>query len=212
MVMLPYIQDLPTYFKLWPDGFTALVEKYRKCDQAGCNGHRIKWGSYRRWVITENHHEDILVQRLRCKECGKTVSLLPPFVLRYGRLCLDEVSRAIEVLATKGLSVFQWWRDILLLPMELKSCHRLLSVLGSLAEKAQARVQSWLSYLEPDFRRASVSDRNCVLPGRRHTLGQTIVMIKAFNEYRRTYGRETVSVMGLLHYLSEHCWTTLLGP
>jgi hypothetical protein len=208
--MLLYIQGLHAYCKLGPVGFSSLVEKYRDCNKESCGGHRIMWGSYQRSVLTDHGPETIGVQRLLCKKCGKTISLLPPFVRRFGRWCLDEMIQTSLTIATQGISVFQGWRDVLIAPMDLKTGYRLLAELRSLAEKAQDRVQSWLSYQEPDFQVGRVSQRELVLPGRWYTLGHTIIMIKAFNDFRRIHGFQPVSVMGLIHYLSDHCWTSLL--
>lgn len=52
------------------------------CPHPECqaDGSLIRWGTYWRWACTADDDYHIQVQRIRCKICGRTHSLLPDFL------------------------------------------------------------------------------------------------------------------------------------
>lgn len=50
------------------------------CQATGC---LIRWGTYERWACTTDVAYRIRVQRIRCKVCSRTHSLLPDFLHPY---------------------------------------------------------------------------------------------------------------------------------
>jgi len=64
---------------LFPAGLFALPDR---CPHPNCRAADalIRWGTYERQARTGLEVYDIRVQRVRCKVCGRTHSLLPDFL------------------------------------------------------------------------------------------------------------------------------------
>lgn len=146
----------------------------------------------------------IRVRRMYCKVCKKTVSLLPPFVVRYGRWCLDVLITSVVELCTKQTSLVRIWSQVLVAPMDLKTFSRLLHQVRIFANTIQDRLISFLRQLDPLFRIDTLEKRSEILSGKWSCLGESVIIIQAFNEYRQLNGFQPVSVMGLLHFLARH--------
>jgi hypothetical protein len=70
----------------------------------------IRWGTYPRWLFLGQQQEVRLrIQRLRCKVCGRTHSLLPDFVQAYRRYPIELIQEAIVGYVIAG----QGWRRLL---------------------------------------------------------------------------------------------------
>ncbi|MFQ5868139.1 MAG: DUF6431 domain-containing protein, partial [bacterium] len=76
-----------------------------KCKQ---KDHIIKHGYYWRYVIDLNSERfTIPIQRFRCKNCNKTFSYLPPFLVRYRPYLLELFSPLITEYLTTSYSLSQ---------------------------------------------------------------------------------------------------------
>jgi transposase-like protein len=77
------------------------LELPQRCPACQASGDLIRWGHYPRWV--ESLEEGCLrlsIQRLYCKACGRTHSLLPDFVHPYRHYALSWIQ--LVVLAYLG--------------------------------------------------------------------------------------------------------------
>jgi hypothetical protein len=63
----------------------------------------IRWGTYERWACTETDDYRLRIQRLRCKVCGRTHSLLPDFVHPYRHYVLALLQQVIWLYLIVGL-------------------------------------------------------------------------------------------------------------
>jgi hypothetical protein len=76
------------------------------CPHPDCqaSGRLIRWGSYERRAATEQGDDRIRIQRLRCKACGRTHSLLPDFLHPHRHFVLDLLYRIVALYLIKGWS------------------------------------------------------------------------------------------------------------
>jgi hypothetical protein len=65
-----------------------------ECRAAGC---LIRWGTYVRWACTAGKDYLIRVQRIRCKVCGRTHSLLPDFLHPYRHYVIRLLQNVIHL-------------------------------------------------------------------------------------------------------------------
>lgn len=198
MPLLPFVQDLNAYCKC---SLTSLLKFVEKCNLDCCGSRRIHWGTYKRFILTETEKVLISVRRIYCKICTKTASFLPPFVLRYRRWYLDVLGQAIEELATRKISLFRVWSLYLQAEMTIKTFSSLLHRVIDCSFQVQDRLQSWLSSMEADFQFETIEKRHELLEGPWFHLGYSVIIIKAFNNFRRLSVRKSFSVMGLLFSL-----------
>jgi hypothetical protein len=77
------------------------------CPHPECQAVRslIRWGSYRRWALTLGHIHQLTIQRLRCKVCGRTHSLLPDFLHPYRHYVIDLLQRVVSFYLIAGLGL-----------------------------------------------------------------------------------------------------------
>lgn len=76
------------------------------CQAAGC---LIRWGTYRRWATFGVCSHRIPVQRVRCKVCGRTHSLLPDFLHPHRQFVIAWLQHAVSLYLLAGLS----WRAMM---------------------------------------------------------------------------------------------------
>lgn len=67
-----------------------------------CKNEQCYWsnGSYWRWVEESGKSNKIKISRFECKYCGKTVSILPFFVVPYYRYTIKVIATGVENYAT----------------------------------------------------------------------------------------------------------------
>jgi hypothetical protein len=75
----------------------------KRCPHPACqaSGCLIRWGTYKRWACTDEDDCRIRVQRIRCKACGRTHSLLPDFShphRQYVARLLQQVVSSYQIL------------------------------------------------------------------------------------------------------------------
>jgi hypothetical protein len=66
-------------------------------------GTLIRWGRYVRWVLTGEEKYKTEIQRVRCKECGKTHGLLPDFLHPYRRYTVGIMQKVIWLYLLAGM-------------------------------------------------------------------------------------------------------------
>lgn len=93
----------------------------KRCSHPDCRaGHcLIRWGYYERWLYTADTEYLLRVQRLRCKVCGRTHSLLPDFVHPHRRYALDLQQQVILWYVLTGLS----WASLMVSLAETGAAH-----------------------------------------------------------------------------------------
>jgi len=76
-----------------------------RCPHAECqaNGSLIRWGAYWRWACTADGDYHIRIQRIRCKVCGRTHSLLPDFLHPHRHYAIRLLQRAVSLYLIAGL-------------------------------------------------------------------------------------------------------------
>jgi hypothetical protein len=76
------------------------------CPHPDCQaaGSLIRWGTYQRWACTAEGDYRICIQRLRCKVCGRTHSLLPDFLHPHRHYVIRLPQRVVELFLLMGLS------------------------------------------------------------------------------------------------------------
>jgi hypothetical protein len=76
------------------------------CRASGC---LIRWGTYERLARTSDVDYRILVQRVRCKACGHTHSLLPDFLHPYRHYVIRLLQHVVSLYLIVGLG---WGRSM----------------------------------------------------------------------------------------------------
>jgi len=71
-----------------------------ECQATGC---LIRWGTYERWARTGDVDYRILVQRVRCKVCGHTHSLLPDFLHPFRQYVIGLLQHTVFLYLVAGL-------------------------------------------------------------------------------------------------------------
>ena len=76
------------------------------CPNPDCraSGTLIRWGTYERRAATEQVDYRIRIQRLRCKSCGRTHSLLPDFLHPHRHFVLALLYRIVALYLIEGWS------------------------------------------------------------------------------------------------------------
>ena len=79
-----------------------------RCPHPDCQatGSLIRWGTYERGALTGEADYRIRVQRVRCKVCGRTHSLLPDFLHPYRHFVIDLLHQVVSLYLLAGLG----WR------------------------------------------------------------------------------------------------------
>jgi hypothetical protein len=106
-------------------GFTGSVKEYiaasqgaepvfslpEQCPHPDCQaaGSLIRWGTFTRTAITGETDYRLPVQRVRCKVCGRTHSLLPDFLHPYRRFVIALLQQVISWYLIIGLG----WRRLM---------------------------------------------------------------------------------------------------
>ncbi len=88
----------------FPGRSFALPER---CPHPECRaaGSLIRWGTYKRWACTAGKAYLIRVQRIRCKVCGRTHSLLPDFLHPYRHYVIRLLQNTIHLYLIVGLGL-----------------------------------------------------------------------------------------------------------
>ena len=96
--------------------FMISIEKYSKNQKDNdypfisecphCHDHIIKNGFYRRYVVVFSKTYIIYIQRLRCKYCGKSISIIPSFLIPYFQRNLDSIFQCLREYILNRKSIF----------------------------------------------------------------------------------------------------------
>ena len=63
----------------------------------------VRWGRYRRRVLTGTEDTPLQIQRIRCQACGRTQALLPDFLHPYRHFSLALLQRVMMLYLFAGL-------------------------------------------------------------------------------------------------------------
>jgi len=76
-----------------------------RCPHPDCQASDglIRWGSYWRWACTESGDYRLCIQRVRCRACGRTHSLLPDFLHPYRHYVLSLLHQVAWLYVIVGL-------------------------------------------------------------------------------------------------------------
>lgn len=81
------------------------------CPHPDCQaaGSLIRWGTYERSALTGEADYRIRIQRVRCKSCGRTHSLLPDFLHPHRHFVISLLQQAVSLYLLAGLG----WRRLM---------------------------------------------------------------------------------------------------
>ncbi|MBN1317588.1 MAG: hypothetical protein JXA42_19045 [Anaerolineales bacterium] len=107
------LQHYPGTVKQYADATSISMDKVKliipdHCPHPECQSAHslIRWGSYPRWVLTlDCSPYRLRIQRLRCKVCGRTHSLLPDFIHPFRHYAIDLLQIVISFYLISGLSI-----------------------------------------------------------------------------------------------------------
>lgn len=97
------IIDLCLNIDKYYDDMNNLVSYKIECG-CGKKGCCIKYGRYKRILINNDKKMDIFIQRVYCKHCKKTHSILPRFIIPYEREPFDYVLDLVLEFKDKEIS------------------------------------------------------------------------------------------------------------
>ena len=82
-----------------------------RCPHPDCqpSGSLIRWGTYLRWALTGEVDYRLRIQRVRCKVCGRTHSLLPDFLHPHRHFVISLLQQGISLYLLAGLG----WRQLM---------------------------------------------------------------------------------------------------
>jgi hypothetical protein len=82
-----------------------------RCPHPDCqaSGSLIRWGTYERGALTGQADHRIRIQRLRCKTCGRTHSLLPDFLHPHRHFVISLLHLVVSSYLIAGFG----WRQVL---------------------------------------------------------------------------------------------------
>jgi hypothetical protein len=82
-----------------------------RCPHPECQAANrlIRWGTYERNALTGRADYRIRIQRVRCKACGRTHSLLPDFLHPYRHFALSVLQSVVSLYLLAGLG----WRPLM---------------------------------------------------------------------------------------------------
>ena len=90
---------------------------------------------------------EINIQRVRCKQCGRTTGVLPSFLLAYRTFAVA----AAEQLIITYINHPDDWRQALKLMIELSTAYRWLRRLSDQANRSLVDIRTALLKLKPDY-------------------------------------------------------------
>jgi len=82
-----------------------------RCPHPDCQaaGSLIRWGTYERGALTGEADHRIRIQRVRCKTCGRTHSLLPNFLHPHRHFVISLLQQVVSLYLLAGLG----WRRLM---------------------------------------------------------------------------------------------------
>lgn len=104
IIIRHYLYSAKRYAESIPFPGTFFVVP-RICPDCGAIGVLIRWGTYTRQACTGLEVYWIQVQRVRCKACKRTHSLLPDFLHPYRRYVVAKMQLVVYLYLLRGMSI-----------------------------------------------------------------------------------------------------------
>ena len=103
VIVLPFVGSVKEYIAAILARGCPLTQP-DDCPHPNCqaSGSLIRWGTYERRAATEEVDYRIRIQRLRCKVCGRTHSLLPDFLHPHRHFVLALLYRIVALYLIEG--------------------------------------------------------------------------------------------------------------
>lgn len=110
VIVQPFFGSVKEYIAA-SQGQRPVFSLPEQCPHPDCQetGSLIRWGTYTRTAITGTADYRLPVQRVRCKACGRTHSLLPDFLHPYRRFVIALLQQVTALYLLVGLG----WRRLL---------------------------------------------------------------------------------------------------
>jgi hypothetical protein len=91
------------YFNLLKEGMLVRPDPPERCVSEDCNRKFCYWrhGAYERTVIDGELDDFIKIERFKCKFCGRTITMLPAFLVPKKLHALRVIAKKCESYATK---------------------------------------------------------------------------------------------------------------
>ena len=96
------VQHFPGGVKAYVDAVCAQGRVFplpERCPHPDCQvvDELIRWGSYQRWARLPGVAYCLTIQRVRCKACGRTHSLLPDFLHPYRHYLIHLLQHVVSL-------------------------------------------------------------------------------------------------------------------
>lgn len=82
------------------------------CDKCKCKKF-YRWGTYPRFIIVEKSENEILINRIACSYCKKTISFLPDFCIPRFVYSMDFVMIILQMIICEGKRYSEELRELI---------------------------------------------------------------------------------------------------
>lgn len=107
------VQHVPVSVKQYHElGYRLAVPGRCPHPECGAVNALIRWGTYQRWVCTGGEQYRIRIQRIRCKVCLHTHSLLPDFAHPHRQYEVTLLHLVLSLYLIGGLSLRRLLRQL----------------------------------------------------------------------------------------------------
>jgi hypothetical protein len=104
VIVQHFADSVNQYIAAFPSpGYTFKLPDQCPHPECRSSGYLICWGSYKRGALTTKSDSCIRVQRIRCKVCGRTHSLLPDFLHPYRHFVISLLHLVVSLYLIRGL-------------------------------------------------------------------------------------------------------------
>lgn len=109
VIIQPFSGSVKDYIDAFPSQGCPFPVPAR-CPHPDCqaSGSLIRWGTYQRGALTGETDERLRIQRVRCKTCGRTHSLLPDLLHPYRHFVISLLRHVVYLYLLAGLG----WRKL----------------------------------------------------------------------------------------------------
>ncbi|MGN1337559.1 MAG: DUF6431 domain-containing protein, partial [Candidatus Coprovivens sp.] len=97
------INDFCVNINQYYEDIDKLISYKLECG-CGIKGNCIKYGRYKRTLIINDKKETIYLQRIYCKHCKKTHTIMPKFIVPYERKPFDYILDLVSEYNNKDIS------------------------------------------------------------------------------------------------------------
>lgn len=156
----------------------------------------------------------ILIQRVRCKKCGRTTNVLPCFLLAQKSFAVAVVKELVKTFINHP----QDWKQLFDIDIDLATAYRWLRILTQQANEAMPEIRKALLTLKPGYKLIDqLNGKPVSLTNSRNVLQRLVCLVKKLHQ-------QAVGLVGknkpistdyfcfLNYFLANHTGKALLQP